>query len=66
MEAAHGLLRTLTSNPQFSSALRTEGVLTSRLDNLGYGGLWRSCSLASMDDMNKVYFELTGRLIEVS
>ena len=38
----------------------------NQLGKLGFGGLWRSCSMGSMDDVNRHCFELTERLIEVS
>lgn len=40
-------------------------LLIETLDNMGFGGLWRSCSLGSMDDINRDCLELTEKLIEV-
>lgn len=64
--AAHALLRTLTSNPRFSEAMRSVRPLTETLEKMGFGGLWRSCSLGSMEDINRQCLELTEKLIEVS
>ncbi|KAJ4257305.1 Ras GTPase activating protein ira2 [Fusarium falciforme] len=62
---AHTLLRTLSSNPKFSRASRTMSVLTETLDKMGFGGLWRSCSLGSMEEINRDYLDLTEKLIEL-
>ncbi|KAL6412878.1 neurofibromin 1, partial [Ilyonectria robusta] len=62
--AAHVLLRTLSSNPQLSRAVGSMSLLIETLDNMGFGGLWRSCSLGSMDDINRDCLELTEKLIE--
>ncbi|KAF7549990.1 hypothetical protein G7Z17_g6012 [Cylindrodendrum hubeiense] len=63
--AAHILLRTLSSNPQLSRAVGSMTSLTETLDDMGFGGLWRSCSLGSMDDINRDCLELTEKLIEL-
>ncbi|KAH6971880.1 hypothetical protein BKA56DRAFT_677938 [Ilyonectria sp. MPI-CAGE-AT-0026] len=63
--AAHVLLRTLSSNPQLSRAVGSMSLLIETLDNMGFGGLWRSCSLGSMDDINRDCLELTEKLIEL-
>ncbi|KAF4457831.1 hypothetical protein F53441_306, partial [Fusarium austroafricanum] len=64
LRAAHTLLRALSSNVQFSRATGTMSALTEVLDSMGFGGLWRSCSFGSMEDVNRDYLELTERLIE--
>ncbi|KAH7134832.1 hypothetical protein B0J13DRAFT_597650 [Dactylonectria estremocensis] len=63
--AAHILLRTLSSNRQLSRAVNSVTLLTETLENMGFGGLWRSCSLGSMDDINRDCLELTEKLIEL-
>ncbi|CAM1509244.1 Fc.00g029830.m01.CDS01 [Cosmosporella sp. VM-42] len=63
--AAHTLLRTLSSNPRFSRAVGSMTSLTETLEDMGFGGLWRSCSLGSMEDINRECLELTEKLIEL-
>ena len=65
LESAHGLLQTLSSNPKFSHALETTGVLNEILEDMGFGGLWRSCSFNNAQDQDKRCFGLTEKLIEV-
>ncbi|KAJ6440855.1 pentafunctional AROM polypeptide [Purpureocillium lavendulum] len=65
LEAAHTLLRTLTSSHEFSSAMGSIEPLTEALDDLGFGGLWRYSSQASLDDIKHECFGLTERLIEI-
>lgn len=66
LEAAHTLLRTLSSNPKFSKVVGSMTVLTEILADMGFGGLWRSCSIGSMEDINRDCLDLTEKLIEVS
>lgn len=66
IEAAHTLLRTLSSNPRFSKAMGSMASLMETLADIGFGGLWRSCSLGAMEETNFKYLKLTERLIEVS
>lgn len=40
--------------------------LMETLTDIGFGGLWRSCSLGAMEDADYKYLELTEKLIEVS
>ena len=40
--------------------------LTETLADMGFGGLWRSCSIGSMEDINRDCLDLTEKLIEVS
>lgn len=65
LEAAHTLLRTISSKTQLSQALGTKGTLADALDASGFSGLWRSCSLYSMEEFHRECFELTEKLIEV-
>ncbi|KAK4190313.1 neurofibromin [Podospora australis] len=68
LESAHRLLQTLTSNPKFASALESTAQLNETLDDMGFGGLWRSCSfnLSSQEmQTDRTCFVLTEKLIEV-
>lgn len=65
LEAAHALLQTLTSNPKFATALESAGMLSEILEDMGFGGLWRSCSLNFSQEQDKQCFALTEKLIEV-
>jgi neurofibromin 1 len=70
LEAAHSLLQTLTSNPRFSASLENSAaVLNELLEDMGFAGLWRSCSfnLAQVgEQQDRACFALTEKLIEVS
>ncbi|KAF3766021.1 hypothetical protein M406DRAFT_256777 [Cryphonectria parasitica EP155] len=77
LESAHRLLQTLTSNPQFATAMMESGtsngngsmatsVLNDILDDMGFGGLWRFCSLNPTEEPDKQCFSQTERLIDVS
>ena len=68
LESAHGLLQTLTSNPKFASAMETGGAssLNEILEDLGFGGLWRFCSLNPQQEPDKACFAQTEKLIDVS
>lgn len=66
LEAAHALLRTVTGNARFAAAMETApGMLSERLDDMGFGGLWKSCSLNMSQEQDKQCFGLTEKLIEV-
>ncbi|KAK3683544.1 hypothetical protein B0T22DRAFT_468139 [Podospora appendiculata] len=65
LESAHALLQTLTSNPKFVSALDSTGMLNEILENMGFGGLWRSCSFTLSQEQDKQCFGLTEKLIEL-
>lgn len=65
LRAAHTLLRSLSFNKQFPRAPSTTPALSEVLASLGFGGLWRSCSFGSMEEVNRDYLDLTERLIEV-
>ncbi|KAK3386913.1 hypothetical protein B0H63DRAFT_468596 [Podospora didyma] len=66
LESAHTLLQTLTSNPKFSTSLESTAALNEILDDMGFGGLWRSCSFNLSQEQDKQCFGLTEKLIEVS
>jgi neurofibromin 1 len=66
LEAAHSLLRTLTSDKKYARAMSSGGSMTKILEKNGFGGLWRSCSMGAMDDIHRDCFDLTEKLIEVS
>lgn len=66
LDSAHALLRTLTSSKQFTGALNSSGVLNEILEDMGFSGIWRSCSLNLSHDQDKHCFALTEKLIEVS
>lgn len=66
LEAAHTLVRTLTSERRYSSAMGSMDSLTNTLKDMGFEGLWRS-SFNGLSDANKSdCLELTEKLIEVS
>jgi neurofibromin 1 len=65
LEAAHTLLRTLTSDPKLGSGVDTSDMLEQVLDGIGFGGLWRSTTFRSMDDNDRQTTALTDRLIEL-
>ncbi|KAI1139653.1 GTPase [Hypoxylon sp. FL0543] len=64
--AAHALLQTLSSNPKFTSALESTGMLSEILGDMGFEGLWRSSSFTHAQDPDKQCSILTEKLIEVS
>lgn len=68
LESAHSLLQTLTSNPKFASAMESGGAsgLNEILDDIGFGGLWRFCSLNPQQEPDKACFAQTEKLIDVS
>ncbi|KAH6847998.1 hypothetical protein B0I37DRAFT_155670 [Chaetomium sp. MPI-CAGE-AT-0009] len=69
LEAAHVLLQTLTSNPRFSASSldASAAALNDTLDDLGFAGLWRSCSFnLAQEQQDRTCFGLTEKLIEVS
>lgn len=65
LESAHALLQTLTSNSRFASALESTSRLDAILADMGFEGLWRSCSLNLSHEQDKKRFLLTEKLIEV-
>ncbi|KAL3421048.1 GTPase-activator protein for Ras-like GTPase [Phlyctema vagabunda] len=65
LEAAHQLLRTLTSNPKFAGGVDTAEMLEDVLDGIGFGGLWRSSTFHTMNEQDRQCTALTDRLIEL-
>lgn len=65
LSSAHDLFQTMTSNPKFASALESAGVLNEILEDMGFGGLWRSCSFSQTQEPDKQCFALTEKLIEL-
>ncbi|PNY29463.1 Pentafunctional AROM polypeptide [Tolypocladium capitatum] len=65
LEAAHSLLRTLTSDRKYSAAMGSMQPLAEVLDELGFSGLWRYASQSSMEEVKQECFELTEKLIEL-
>ncbi|KAI1381086.1 GTPase [Hypoxylon crocopeplum] len=63
--SAHALLQTLSSNPKFTSALESNGVLSEILEDMGFEGLWRSSSFTHAQDPDKQCSILTEKLIEL-
>lgn len=66
LESATQLLRTLTSNPKFSSGIDTTEMLQEVLDGIGFGGLWRSSTFHVLNENEQQCIVLTDRLIEVN
>lgn len=66
LESAYDLLKALTSSPRFSGHLEQSGTLMNILEDMGFGGLWRMCSLNNSWEANTQCFALTEKLIEVS
>lgn len=66
LASAHVLLQTLTLNKTFASALESDGALDELLEDMGFGGIWRSCSFNISLDQDRQCFALTEKLIEVS
>ncbi|KAH8778819.1 GTPase-activator protein for ras-like GTPase [Diaporthe sp. PMI_573] len=68
LESAHSLLQTLTSKPKFASAMESGGGsgLNEILEDIGFGGLWRFCSLNPQQEPDKACFAQTEKLIDVS
>ncbi|KAL2759502.1 hypothetical protein ACRALDRAFT_1074229 [Sodiomyces alcalophilus JCM 7366] len=64
LQAAHVLLQCLTSDASLSPALESPGMLDDILDEMGFGGLWRSCSFESSQQQDRECFALTEKLIE--
>lgn len=66
LESANQLLRTLTSNPKFSSGIDTTEMLQEVLDGIGFGGLWRSSTFHVVNENGHQCTVLTDRLIQVN
>ncbi|KAK3397174.1 putative RasGAP group protein [Sordaria brevicollis] len=66
LASAHELLQKLTNNPQFAGAMEQAATLDKWLEDMGFGGLWRSCSFnLSHQEQDRQCFGLTEKLIEL-
>lgn len=66
LEAAHTLVRTLTSEREYANATGSMESLEEALEEMGFRGLWKA-SFQEMTEENRAEcFELTEKLIEVS
>ncbi|KAH8816296.1 hypothetical protein F5884DRAFT_217036 [Xylogone sp. PMI_703] len=65
LEAAHELLRTLTSNNKFIGGVDTAEMLDDVLDGIGFGGLWKSSTFHIPNMRERQCTALTDRLIEL-
>ncbi|KAH7320318.1 hypothetical protein B0I35DRAFT_451128 [Stachybotrys elegans] len=65
LEAAHALLQTFTSDSRFSMAMNSLQPLNTALEDTGFSGLWRACSLGLVEDIYRDYFNLIEKLIEL-
>ncbi|TWU75590.1 Ras GTPase activating protein ira2 [Metarhizium rileyi] len=65
LEAAHVLLQTLASEQKYTHAMGSLELLTSQLNKLGFGGLWKPPKHAITEDTRGECFELTEKLIEL-
>lgn len=65
LESAHKLLRTITSNPQFSTAIENADLLDRVLGSIGFEGLWKNSTYQGHHEVAKECTALTDKLIEV-
>jgi neurofibromin 1 len=65
LDAAHALLRTLSSEQRYSKAMGSMHLLNDQLNAMGFSGLWRSPKHTMIEDIKGECFELTEKLIEV-
>ena len=65
LKSAHELLRVLASSPKFANSLDSASVLNETLQDMGFSGLWRSCSFSFTQEQDSQCFILTEKLIEV-
>lgn len=66
LEAAHNLMRILSSDSRMSASVDTADMLDEILNDVGFGGLWRASAFHSSADQDRQCALLTDRLIEVS
>ncbi len=69
LNAAHTLLRILSLDKQYSRAMSSGKSMQAILQEKGFSGLWRSCSMGTMvtmEDVQRDCLDLTGKLVEVS
>lgn len=65
LEAAHALLRTISSQQKYSKEISSLHSLLNVLEKMGFGGLWRGSIHSFTEDIRVDCFELTEKLIEV-
>lgn len=65
LEAAHTLVRTLTSERDYASATGSMESLAEALEEMGFRGLWKGSFQEMADENRAECFELTEKLIEV-
>lgn len=65
LEAAHQLMRSMTSNPKLSSGVDTTEMLEEVLEDIGFSGLWRSSTFLAYNEQDRQCAILTDRVIEV-
>ena len=65
LEAAHTLVRTLTSEEEYATAMSSSEPLAEALEDMGFEGLWKSSFQELHIDDRRECFELTEKLIEV-
>ncbi|KAG6021606.1 hypothetical protein E4U40_005170 [Claviceps sp. LM458 group G5] len=65
LEAAHALLRTISSEQRYCEDLGSLRSFLDLLDEIGFGGLWRDFGHLSSDAVTMDCFELTQKLIEL-
>ncbi|TQV91339.1 ras GTPase activator [Cordyceps javanica] len=65
LEAAHTLVRTLTSEREYASATGSMQSLEEAMEEMGFRGLWKASFQGVADKNRAVCFELTEKLIEL-
>ncbi|KAG6075745.1 hypothetical protein E4U15_005492 [Claviceps sp. LM218 group G6] len=65
LEAAHALLRTISSEQRYCEDLGSLRSFLDPLDEIGFGGLWREFGHLSSEAVTIDCFELTQKLIEL-
>jgi neurofibromin 1 len=66
LQSAQMLLRSLTANPKLSGTVDTAQLLEEVLEDIGFGGLWRSSTFHAATERDRHCIVLTDKLIEVS
>lgn len=66
LEAAHRLLRTMTSNPDLLGRANTEQLLNRVLSEIGFAGLWSGSTFSTSDEFTRERTMLVDKLIDVS
>ncbi len=66
LESARILLKNLTTNHAPSNSVDTAHLLVEVLEDIGFGGLWRSSTFKTSLERDKRCPLLTEKLVEVS